>query len=418
MNAEIICVGTELLLGSILNTNARFLSEKLAENGIDVYFQTTVGDNPGRLKEALDLASRRSDIVITSGGLGPTEDDITVRSIADFVGRPLYLHRPTFDYIRRILRQRAVPMTRLVSRQCQVPRGAIVIKNEKGTAPALVIEYTFEGRKKWLMALPGPPRELENLFATALGHLLRKARVRRSFFVTRSLKMRGILESQVAQKITPWLKMRPPCTVGIYAKPGEVEVKIMAKDSSRNKAGRLLSHVEKALRKRLAAHIYGTDQDTLSSVTGDLLRQKKETLAVAESCTGGFLSHLVTETPGSSDYFVGSVVSYGNAVKINLLGVAAAVLARQGAVSRSVARAMAVSARERFHSSYAISITGIAGPGGGSINKPVGLVYIGLATPRKTTVKKYLFRGSRTEIKVRAAHEALDLLRRSLLSGL
>ena len=229
MRAEILSIGTELLLGSILNTNARFLSQRLAENAIDVYWQTTVGDNVDRIAEALDRAFSRSDLVVTSGGLGPTEDDVTTRGIARSLGVSLELHRPTYRAILRRLKIRGLRMTKLIARQCEIPAGAKTFPNLNGTAPGLLIAVRRGGAPKWLLVLPGPPRELEPMFVRlALPELLRRARVKREVFVIRSLRLAGLIEAQVAEKVTDLLRLPPPLTVGIYARPCEVELKIMS----------------------------------------------------------------------------------------------------------------------------------------------------------------------------------------------
>lgn len=417
MKAEILSVGTELLVGSIVNTNARFLSLRLAENAFDVYRQTTVGDNAGRIAGALAAALAVSDAAFVSGGLGPTEDDVTLEGVARFLGRPLVVHAPTWRRIKKRLEAHGYRMTRLSGRQCRLPEGAAVFPNPVGTAPALLCETVFEGRRKWIAVFPGPPRELEPLFAPVMKALRRRARVRSGHFVTRAVRLSGLVETEVAAKVRDLLRSRPPLTVGIYAKPGEVELKIMSKHPSRARARAAVARVEKAIRRRFGADVYGADEDTVASALGALLRKKKATLALAESCTGGLASSLVTDVSGSSDYFKGSFVSYSNRVKEDLLGVAGEALAKHGAVSPQVAWLMAKNARQVFGASYGIGITGIAGPEGGSARKPVGLVYVALAGPRRTAVYENRLSGTREEIKSRAAKKALDLLRRALLSG-
>ena len=416
MRAEIISIGTELLLGSILNTNARFLSQKCAENAIDVYYQTTVGDNIDRVAQGFHVAAARADIIIACGGLGPTEDDVTVRGLSKFLSRPLVFHKPTYNWVERWLKVRGRPMTRLVARQCFVPQGALTLQNKKGTAPGVLCHTRFQNADKWILLLPGPPRELEPLFIEkALPLLMREAKIKKECFFTRSVKIAELIEVEVAAKVKDLLKLKPPLTVGIYARPGEVELKIMAKDASSSKARLMALRIEKEIRRRFKEKVYGVDQETLSSVVGALLRKNKKTLGAAESCTGGHFSNLITDAPGSSDYFLGGIIAYSNRIKTSVLSIDGALLKKHGAVSERAAKKMAQNVREILRANYGVAITGIAGPSGGSSKKPVGLVYIAIADGKKTTCCKSRFFGTRTEIKNRSAHKALDLLRLRLL---
>jgi nicotinamide-nucleotide amidase len=418
LRAEILSVGTELLLGSILNTNARFLSQKLAENAIDVYFQTTVGDNPGRIAECLKTALSRAELVITCGGLGPTEDDVTAQSLAEFTGKKLVFDPPTYRSIMKRLARQDRRMTRLIKRQCLVPQGARILENRNGTAPGFLCTCVYRGQKRWLLALPGPPRELEPMFTKQALPLLRPLTgTKPGSFVLRGLKIAGLIEAEVAPKVDDLLKMRPPVTVGIYARPGEVELKIMAKAVDRRSAERLAAGVERTIRRRLGNKVFGTGDDTMASVVGGLLRKTGRTLATAESCTGGLLSSLITDVAGSSDYYIGGLMAYSNAIKKLELLIPEKVLKKDGAVSREVAALMARNIRKLYGSDHGIGITGIAGPGGGSPRKPVGLVHIAVSSGRKTLCRKFRFVGSRTEIKNRAANTALDLLRLQLTRG-
>ncbi len=416
MKAEIISIGTELLVGSILNTNVRFLSQKLAENAIDLYHQVTVGDNPDRIIECLEQAVKRSDLVIASGGLGPTEDDVTVKSVARFLKTPLVFHKNIHKAIVRRLKLKNRRMLPLIKRQCYAPQGAFVLENKNGTASGILAETFWRGQKKWILLLPGPPRELEPLFLEkALPLFLRRSKLKKEHFVVRSVRISGLLEAEAAVKMNDLLKSKPPLTVGIYAKPGEVELKIMVKSASHAKALASAQKTENTIRRRFGEKVYGVDGETLSSALGDLLLRRKKTLSVAESCTGGFLSTLITDIPGSSDYFLGGVVAYSDEVKTSKLGVSAKMLKKYGAVSAPVAFFMAKNCRIRFSSDYGVGITGIAGPSGGSGKKPVGLVYIAISGAAGTRVFKNQFFGNRTEIKNRAAQTALDLLRLHLM---
>jgi nicotinamide-nucleotide amidase len=416
LKAEILSIGTEILVGSILNTNSRFLSAKLAENAIDVYRHTSVGDNPERLKTAFKEALERADLVISSGGLGPTEDDVTVRALASFLGRKLVLHRPTYEAIAKKLKVRGRRMNRLITRQCFVPQGSRVLQNDRGTAPAILTRTGTQGQRKWILLLPGPPRELEPLFTQkALPLLLHCLKIKRQAFVIRSVRIAGLVEVEVAPKVKALLKMKPPLTVGIYAKPGEVELKIMSKASGKAGALRGAARLEALIRKKFGSAVYGVDGETLQSAVGKLLKKRGRTIAAAESCTGGRLSSLLTEVPGSSDYFLGGVIAYHNRVKRDLLSVRQDILEKRGAVSEETAKAMAKSVRVKFKADFGVAITGIAGPSGGTQRKPVGLVYTAVAGPKRTRVFHKIHFGARRDIQESAARNALNLLRLELL---
>ncbi len=416
MRAEIISIGTEILIGAITNTNARYLAGKLAENAIDSYYQVTVGDNVGRLVETLETAAARTDIIITSGGLGPTEDDITLEALLRFLQKPAVLHQPTLRYIQKRLRLAGYKMSKLALRQCYVPKGSIVFQNFNGAAPGILSHIQRAGKKIWVLVLPGPPRELEPMFNTqALPALLSQAKIKREHFVVRSLKIAGFTETQVAERVPAFLKSKPPLTVGIYARPDLVTLKVMAKAGSQKKARQMADRTEKQIRKKLGSSIFGIDDETLSSAVGKILANRKKTLAVAESCSGGLLGSLITDTPGSSAYFLGGIIAYHNKVKTAELAVPAILLKKHGAVSEPVAEAMVQECRKRFASDYGISITGIAGPDGGTLTKPVGLVCMAIASDTGIFVKKMILRGNRHEIKTRAAHRALNALRLQLL---
>lgn len=418
MNAEIINVGTELLVGSIVNTNARFIAEALADYAIDTYHQVTVGDNPKRIALALQAAFDRADLVVVTGGLGPTEDDITLNAVSFFSGLHLLYHKPTAAHIRSYLKSRSLTPSTSINRQCMLPKGAIVFENALGTAPGLLVPMPSDKTKQWLIVLPGPPRELEPLLRDKiLPEFFRVSGLSREYFIRRSIRMIGLSEPVVASKVKKYLEAEPPLTLGIYTRFGEVELKIMAKSPVRENAVAMADKLEAIIRKKFGSAIYTVGNDPIAAVIGNLLREKKWTLAVAESCTGGLLTSQLTDIPGSSEYFVGGVVAYDNRVKISALGVKPALIEQRGAVSPEVAEAMAEGIRARFHSDIGIAITGIAGPDGGSKQKPVGLVYIALSINKKTFVEKNLFFGRRTDIKHRAALKAMDILRLHLLAS-
>jgi nicotinamide-nucleotide amidase len=415
MSAEIICVGTEMLLGNILNSNAQYLAIQLAKLGIPHYYQTVVGDNPERLKHVIEIASQRSEILIFTGGLGPTPDDLTCETIADFFNTPLVERPEIIEDIARKYAQRGRQMTPSNRKQALIPKGAEILPNPTGTAPGIIWQpqpgltiFTF----------PGVPSEMQRMWEETAVPYLRNLSWGKETIYSRMLKFWGIPESALAEKVAAYLNLTNP-TVAPYASKGEVKLRISAKAATEAAAQELIAPVHKQLQDIAGLDYYGADDDTLASVVGELLRRDKETLSVAESCTGGGLGQMLTETSGSSDYFWGGVISYDNSVKINLLDVNAEDLAKCGAVSATVAEQMALGVRSRLSTSWGLSITGIAGPTGGTENKPVGLVYIGLAKPNDE-VESFEYRWgtgrSRSLIRHLSACSALDQLRRKLLT--
>lgn len=376
MKAEIISIGTEILLGQILNTNQQWLSVKLAEMGIGVYHHSTVGDNPERLSSALESGLRRSDIVITTGGLGPTVDDITLNVISR-----------TFPF--------------------ESPNR---VRNSVGTAPGFI----YAIGKKLLIALPGPPRELNPMFEQSVAPMLKKKFRNEGVLKVRTIKMTGLSESAADRKVRDLLKGPPPLTVGIYAKPALVELKIMAKAVNERRAKELIDKADSKITSRLGKFIFGRDDETLEGAVGSLLSRARKTLAVAESCTGGLVSSRITDVPGSSAYFRMGVVAYSNDIKSGLLGVRVDTLRKYGAVSRQTAVEMARNVRKSSGADIGLSITGIAGPSGAVKGKPVGLVYIAFSSDGRTFCREFRFRGGREAVKLRSSQAALDLLRVSL----
>jgi len=412
--AEIICVGTELLLGDILNSNAQFLAKELAELGIPHYFQTVVGDNSARIQQAVGIACERSTLLLFTGGLGPTPDDLTIETLADFFGAPLVEHPDILADIEAKFTSRGRVMPPSNRKQALLPKGATVLPNSQGTAPGII----WEPRPGLLlMTFPGVPREMQAMWReTSVPYLHEHGWVCETI-LSRMLRFWGISESAMAERVADYLNLSNP-TVAPYASHGEAKLRITAKGTSTAEALSLIEPVEKAVKALIGTDCYGADEDSLASVVGARLLQRQQTLAVAESCTGGGLGHMLTTVAGSSAYFWGGIIAYNNRVKVNLLKVDPAVLDREGAVSATVAEQMAKGVRAALDTDWAISITGIAGPGGGSPTKPVGLVYIGLATPlgECLSVKHEFaaFRG-RDWVRELSVYSALDLLRRHLL---
>lgn len=415
MTAEIICVGTELLLGDILNSNAQFLAKQLAQLGIAHYYQTVVGDNPGRLKQVLAIASERSQLLIFTGGLGPTPDDLTVETIADFFGSPLIERPEIIEDITRKFAERGRTMSPSNRKQALLPVGAEILYNRTGSAPGMI----WQPRPNLtILTFPGVPAELYVMWQEVAAPYLRNQGWCRETIYSRTLKFWGITESALAEKVAPLFDLTNP-TVAPYANHGEVKLRISARADSDAVAKDLIAPVEAQLRLIGGRDCYGADEDTLAVAVGRLLLEAGETLAVAESCTGGGLGRMITEVSGSSSYFLGGIISYDNQVKVNLLGVKAEDLAEFGAVSDAVAQQMATGVRSRLETTWGLSITGIAGPGGGTEAKPVGLVYIGLAG-LNGEVESFAYRfgtlRGRDWIRNLSVCTALDQLRRKLLA--
>jgi len=412
LTAEIVSVGTELLLGQIANTNAQYLSRVLNDLGYDVYYHTAVGDNRARAAAAVRQALDRSDLVVTTGGLGPTTDDLTREAVADALGLPLELDEGTLGSIARFFEARGRPMPESNRRQALVPRGGRPIPNAHGTAPGILVEHG----DKVVLLLPGPPAELVPMVEDSVRpYLARRAGGRPMVLVSRVLKSFGIGESDAEQRVLDLIAGQSNPTIAPLIDSGEVHFRITAKAPDRARALALIAGVEERLRERLGDHIFGADDETLEGAVAAALVERRFSLAVAESCTGGLITHSLTNVPGSSRFLERGLVCYSNASKVQLLGIDEALLAAHGAVSEPVAKAMADGVRRAAGTDYGLSTTGIAGPGGGTPDKPVGLVYIGVAGPRGTRVQRHRFMGQRQENKRRFTQQALALLRRAVL---
>lgn len=411
MSAEIICVGTEILLGDILNTNSQFLALELAKLGISHYYQTVVGDNRQRLQQVIDIATKRASLLIFTGGLGPTPDDLTTEAIADFWQTPL---RESAEIIRDI-EEKFVKVGRIMlasnRKQALLPQGADILPNPSGTAPGLIWQPK---PGLTIMTFPGVPSEMQRMWQETAIPYLKQQGWGQEIIYSRILKFRGIGESALAEKVAPLLDLTNP-TVAPYASLGEVRLRISAKARSETEAIALIEPIAQKIIQIAGEDYFGCDDDTLASIVAQKLRQKKQTLSVAESCTGGGLGEMLTQIPGSSEYFWGGVIAYDNRVKISLLGVKSEDLDQFGAVSHPVAQQMALGVKTRLGTDWGLSITGIAGPSGGTELKPVGLVYIGLANPQgQINSFEYRFGSQRERSTIRylSACNALDCLRR------
>lgn len=411
MKAEIISVGTELLLGEIIDTNAAFISQRMADLGLDVLHRQTLGDNLQRLSEAIQTALGRADVVILIGGLGPTEDDLTREAIAAATGRPLVRVPESEQWLRAFFaaRKRVVADSNL--KQCDVPTGGEHLENTCGTAPGVFVAQ--DG--KLIFALPGPPPEFKEMYRLSVEPRLREHLGPTAVLYTRSLLMTEIGESQVADLLGELITAQTDPTIAMYASPALVRVRLATKAASQEEADRKLDPLASQIVAILGDHLLGYDDDTMPVVVGRLLRERQATLAVAESCTGGLICSRLTDISGSSDYFVTGVVAYANETKQRLLGVSGEILATHGAVSEECARAMAEGVRKINGADYGLATTGIAGPTGGTPEKPVGLVYIAVADAQGTIVISQNWPSTREQFKQRVSELALAVLRKRLL---
>jgi len=406
LRAEIVSVGTELLLGQIVDTNAAYLARVLSELGISLYRRVTVGDNMERLVAALRQALADSDIVLTIGGLGPTMDDITRDGLAAAFSDMLRQDEAIAERLRRFFRSRGMPVLESNLRQAMVPTHGRAIDNPNGTAPGLL----FEKDGKIGIAMPGPPNEFIPMVDNQVAPYLREKTGNTGTIRSKVLRVVGVGESVAEDKVKDLMHDANP-TVAPYAKVGEVHLRVTAKADTVEEAERLISERAALVRERLGDAIYGEDEETLEQAVVHLLKERGKTVATAESCTGGLVAQRITDVPGSSAVFLGGAVVYSNEAKTDLVGVPAEMIARVGAVSREVGQALAEGARKRFGTDYGIGITGIAGPEGGTPEKPVGLVYIALAYAGGCDVEKANFIGSRQVVRLRSATTALNMLR-------
>ena len=413
MRAEIISVGTELLLGEIVDTNAPYLSRVLSALGIDVYYRVTVGDNVDRLADSLRTALSRSDLVVTIGGLGPTQDDLTKETIAEVLGEPMEIDPESETAIKDFFERRNIPIVPSNLKQALKPRSSITLANDMGTAPGIIAEK--DG--KIIAAFPGPPVEFIPMVDSSLiPYLSRKTAGNASVIVSRTLRVTGIGESSAEDRIKDILSSRNP-TIAPYAKSGECHFRITAKAPDHDAAMPLIEGLEAKARERLGDFVYGIDDETLETVVVRKLVDRGLKLALAESCSGGLISQRVTNVPGSSVPFLAGIVAYSNQAKMDLLSVPASLIEEYGSVSPEVAEAMAKGAATRTGADIAVAVTGIAGPGGGTPEKPVGLVYIAIKTPDGVKSTKTMLGGGRIQIKERTAQIALNMIRMYLIES-
>ncbi|MGL4881595.1 MAG: competence/damage-inducible protein A [Waterburya sp.] len=413
MSAEVICIGTELLLGDILNTNCQYLAQELANLGIPHYYQTVVGDNVSRIHQVLETAIQRSTILICTGGLGPTPDDLTTETLASFFNTSLWEDLTIIADIQSKFASVGREMTSSNRKQALLPQGAVSLPNPTGTAPGIIWQPQAGVT---IMTFPGVPSEMRRMWQDTAVPFLKSQGWGKDIIYSEMLRFRGIGESALAEKVSHLFDSDNP-TVAPYAGKGEVRLRVSAKAPSKAEAIAIIEPVATEIKNIAGLDYFGSDEETLASMVGKLLNDAKQTLSVAESCTGGGLGAMLTEIPGSSSYFLGGIIAYANQVKEQLLNVNPQDLLESGAVSGIVAEQMALGVKQRLKTDWGISITGIAGPGGDKTTKPVGLVYLGLATPTNQTSSKELRFGQqrgRELIRYLSSCSALDLLRRSL----
>ncbi len=413
MTAEIICVGTEILLGNIVNTNAAYLAEQLAGLGISCYYQTVVGDNGERLLETLELAAKRSEVIILSGGLGPTQDDLTKETVAKFCGKKLLMDEKSKKQIAEYFEKRKMKPTGNNWKQAMVPEDARVFENHNGTAPGMAVETN----KNKFILLPGPPEELRLMFEESVAQYLKE----QSPFVilSQTVKTCGLSESAVEEQLRDLIDKQTNPTIATYAKTGEVHVRVTAKADSQKEASKLIKPMVKELKSRFGNDIYSTDDGvTLEKALADLLQSAGLTISCAESCTGGLISATLINVPGISELYKAGFVTYSNKAKRKLLGVKKGTLEKYGAVSSQTAQEMVKGLLAETKTDVGIAVTGIAGPDGGTKEKPVGLVYISCNVKGKITVKECHFNGTREKIRRASVTTALMLARSCVLEYL
>ncbi len=410
MTVEVICVGTEILLGNIVNTNAAYLSEKCAGLGLSCYFQSVVGDNEERLTQVLSCAVSRSDIVILSGGLGPTEDDLTKEVAAKVCGKELHADDHSMERIAEYFARRDIIPTENNWKQAMVPDGAIVLDNNNGTAPGIIMENP----DCKVILLPGPPNELIPMFEESVVPYLEK--LTPGVICSQTVKICGVSESSVETTVKDLIDSQTNPTIATYAKTGEVHIRVTASAPDKKQAAKLIKPVVKELKSRFGYDIYTTDENvTLEKAVVDLLQANKLTVSCAESCTGGMLSSRLINVPGVSEVFKSGYVTYANKAKRKILGVKKGTLQKYGAVSAQTAEEMVKGAALFSKADVAVALTGLAGPDGGTEEKPVGLVYIACNVKGNVTVMEFHFNGNRMKIRDGATTAALMLMRNCIL---
>lgn len=413
IKAQVITIGDEILIGQIVDTNSAFISQKLSEAGIQVTRKISIGDKQEEIIRAVDTAMKESDIVLLTGGLGPTKDDITKLTLCKYFNSSLQFNEEAYRNVEALIKSRGKEVTEINRRQAEVPENCMVLPNKRGTAPGM----WFENENHVLISMPGVPQEMKAMMEESVIPKL-KEKFKTPFILHKTILTQAIGESMLAEMIEDWENgLAPDMSLAYLPSAGQVRLRISTTGENKNELQKRVEEKVEQLKKTAGDFIYGYDDDTLESLVGNLLREKKATLCTAESCTGGYIAHKITTVPGSSDYFTGSVVAYANEVKENFLNVPFEVIEKYGAVSEQVVKLMAVNARNIFDTDYSIACSGIAGPDGGTEEKPVGTVWIAVATP--TEVKTKLLRLGKGRLKVieETSLNVLNMLRKELVNS-
>jgi len=409
MNAEILSVGTELLLGDIVNTNTQYIAKGLAELGINVYRQSVVGDNPKRLKSSMEESLGRADLVIVTGGLGPTKDDLTREVAADVLGKKLILDEEILRGIQGFFDQIKVTMEKSNRKQAYLPEGALAIENPNGTSPGILLE---EGEKIMIL-LPGPPRELQPMFDNHIRPRLKK--YGQGLVKSKVLNIFGIGESTMEAMVDDLMEAQDNPSLAPYCMKEGLILRITARARREEEADAMIRSLEEKVRERLGSYVYGTDHESLEEAVVEALLKKEYTISVAESCTGGLIAAKITNVPGASRIFPLSIVTYSEASKNTLLGISKENLKSHGTVSKETAIAMAKGIREKGGTALGLAITGVAGPGGGTAKKPVGTIHIALVLGDRVFHEEKRLLGDRNRIRHMAAKHALNLVRKAVM---
>lgn len=407
MNAEIITIGDELLIGQVIDSNSAWIAEQLNLVGIRIHQITSISDDREHILKTLEDATGRANLVLITGGLGPTRDDITKHTLCEYFDTELVFHQPTYKNVEKLFKARGYKVTEINRKQAEVPANSTPLPNPNGTAPGM----WFEKNGVVYVSMPGVPFEMKPMITNEVLPRLAK-KLNSSFIVHKTVLTHGVGESLLAKIIEKWEDQLPEnMKLAYLPQPGIVRLRLTAVGSDKETLNTTLDEQVKILESVIPDLIFGYNNDTLEGVTGKLLKERNITLSTAESCTGGYIAHLITSIPGSSDYYTGTTVSYANKVKIRELGVKQVNIDKQGAVSEAVVRQMAEGARAKFGTDYALAVSGIAGPDGGTEEKPVGTTWIGLATPEKVIAKKFLFGEHRGRNIRKSALAALNMLR-------
>ena len=414
MKAEIITIGDEILIGQIVDTNSAWIAEQFNLHGVEIHQITSVHDDKEHIKNAIQEAEKNVDLVLLTGGLGPTKDDITKNVLAEYFNTKLVLHEPTLEHIRERFKRRNIDLNKLNREQALVPETCTVLPNKAGTAPGL----WFDKNDTIVVSIPGVPFEMQYLVENEILPRLKKNGKTKAIY-HRTVQTQGLPESMLAEKIEQWESALPQnIKLAYLPNPMSVRLRLSAMGSDVNQLKEQVEQEIESLKKIIPDHIFGYDRETLAEIIGENLKKSGRSLSIAESCTGGFISHLITSVPGSSEYFNGSVIAYSNAIKSNILNVSQSSLMEYGAVSEQVARDMVQGVKNVFNTDYAVATTGIAGPDGGTAEKPVGTIWIAISGKNETIAKKYVFGDNRERNIIRSSQTALQMLRHLILKEL